>query len=88
MPLIQPGIKARAGTLHFQAYFTPDLPSEVKVAARKTGVALLDEKFVQRERQWRALVPRRLANKGRYMVSATDEQARVPYLSSHPLATM
>ena len=31
LPLAQPGVKATQGTMHLQAYFTPDLPDDIKL---------------------------------------------------------
>ena len=70
-------------TSSLHRYFAPDLPSEVKIAQKRRGPAELDEKFRLREAEWRARVPRRLANKGRYLVSATDETNVMRFLPTY-----
>ena len=37
LPLAQPGVKATQGTMHLQAYFTPDLPDDIKLDPVKVG---------------------------------------------------
>ena len=83
LPLAQPGIKHTVGTIHIQAYFTPDLPDEIHLSPKKEGPTELDGAFQHRERSWRAKIPQRLASRGKYLVTATDETNTVRFLPTY-----
>ena len=71
------------GAKHIQAYFTPDLPDEVHLEAKKSGPTLLGDAFARREKQWRLGVPQRLASRGKYLVTACDETNTVRFLPTY-----
>ena len=48
LPLAQPGVKATQGTMHLQAYFTPDLPDDIKLDPVKVGPTLAPADTVAR----------------------------------------
>ena len=56
---------------------------EIKLEARKRDATQLDGKFAEREKVWRAAVPRRLSARGRYMLSATDETNTIRFLPTY-----
>lgn len=83
LPLAQPGLKHTVGTMHLQAYFTPDLPDEVKLDPVKDGPTPLDTEFRRREKRWRGKVPQRLSSRGKYLATATDETNTVRFLPTY-----
>ena len=83
LPLAQPGVKHTVGTIHLQAYFTPDLPDDIHLSPKKDGPTELDAAFQRRERDWRTKIPQRLASRGKYLVTATDETNTVRFLPTY-----
>ena len=61
------------GEVKVVAYFTPDLPSDVNVAAKQNEAGALEPAYQMRAEEWRRDIPYRLTAAGRYICSALDE---------------
>ena len=73
LALKQQGSNESRGDIKVRAYFTPALPDDVVIAETARGQDRLDSELEERTVQWRASLPYRLKNAGRYQVSALDE---------------
>jgi len=78
LPLQLPGIKhakgmPTGGEVRVRLYFTPDVPSDVVLKETEHNAADLPQAYQDREFEWRAAMPYRIAATGRFLCSALDE---------------
>ena len=86
LKLQQPGVMRKdsgRGTIRVRAYFTPDLPGDVRILRRENEAHQLERAFEDREAEWKGDIPARLRATGRYLCKALDETNTMRFLPTY-----